>query len=106
MAPHAMELNELLGLFLLHVISFAGLLNGYLHRGYHPLLLIYALPVGLLWSLFVAADIKFRMQKPTRQELSGFDRAVIIWFGSVSIAVIYPAVLFGGAIFILWYLLF
>ena len=56
-------------------------------------------PVCLLWVVLVPADVKFRLQRPTRREREGFDNAVVNWFGLIypiaQLVLILPAALAG-----------
>lgn len=59
------------------------------------------LPVSILWVWFAAADVKFRWQRPTREERWGFDNAVVNWFGFGGSLVFSPVILPAGLIALL-----
>jgi len=95
------------GLFLFHYACFLPFLNALFRNGYQSSLLLYLLPIVVLWLILVPADVKFRLQRPTRAERNGFDNAVINWFGLLSaLAIFYilPVGLVIGVIAWVWHL--
>jgi hypothetical protein len=61
-------------------------------------------PVVLLWSWLVAADVRFRLHRPSRQERSGFDNAVVNWFGFTATLAVYFVLLPAGILALIWWL--
>lgn len=91
----------LICLLMLHVGCFQYFFSSWMTQGLHPELFWCFAPLAPIWLLFVSADIKFRLQKPTRRERAGFDNAVINWFGMTSTLLMYYAfvpVAVGGLI--------
>jgi hypothetical protein len=45
---------------------------------------LYLLPILFVWLIFVLADVKFRLQRPTEQERAIFHGTVMNWVGCLS----------------------
>ena len=93
--------NGFFALLGLHFACFQGFITNWSRSGYNSLLLLYLLPVGVLWLILGAADIKFRRQKPTRVEMEGFDRQVVNWIGYVC-GPLFPLVLLAAFLYVIW----
>jgi len=93
-------------LFLLHWACFTTFLNTLCTNGYRSNQLLYLLPVMVLWLLGVSADIKFRLQRPTRAERDGFDNAFVNWFGFLSTVTLFylilPVGIVSGVVALIW----
>jgi hypothetical protein len=101
--PGIFWLPGLIALLSLHVASVLGCWSLWQAAGGWALLSL--LPLGILWGWFVATDVKFRMQRPTREERAGFDNAVINWFGFITTLAFYFAILPVGLVVLLcWWL--
>jgi hypothetical protein len=56
----------------------------WLELGWHPLLALWLTPVTLLWAGAVVADIRFRRQEATFEQIYWFDNTFINWLGYVT----------------------
>ncbi|WP_131818129.1 hypothetical protein [Planctopirus hydrillae] len=89
-------------LLVMHVASFEACWLLWPAYAYWALLVL--VPIGLLWVWFVAADVRFRLQRPSPQERAGFDNAVVNWFGFLATLGSYFVVLpLGLMLLIVWW---
>jgi hypothetical protein len=99
--PGVFWLPGMVALLALHAASFQGCWLLWQVGGGWALLSL--LPLGILWGWFVTADIKFRWQRPSRLQRSGFDNAVVNWFGFAATLAVYLAVLPAAVLALLWW---
>jgi hypothetical protein len=99
--PGVFWLPGMTALLALHVVSFLGC--WFLWQAAGSWAFLSLLPLGILWGWLVAADVKFRWQRPTRQERSGFDNAVVNWFGLVSTLAFYFVIVPVGVVALMWW---
>jgi len=100
--PGVFWLHGLISLVIFHGIFFAAFLNAWYSQGYNHWMLVSLIPVAALWAVFCSADIRYRRQHPTKEERSGFDDAVLNWFGFVTFAVSTVAFLPATILYFLW----
>lgn len=100
--PGLFWLPGMTGLLALHIATVLGV--WYVWAVGDGWLVAILLPVTALWGWFVPADLKFRRQRPTRQERAGFDNTVINWFGFVTTMAFYIALIPALVIALVWWL--
>jgi hypothetical protein len=72
-----------LALLFVHVLSVQVFLSYWpVNENWAKLSLV---PLGLLWTFLISADVKFRRQHPTREERWAFDEAFLNWFGLIAL---------------------
>ncbi|ODA36487.1 hypothetical protein A6X21_02045 [Planctopirus hydrillae] len=100
--PGVFWLPGMIWLLVMHVASFEACWLLWPAYAYWALLVL--VPIGLLWVWFVAADVRFRLQRPSPQERAGFDNAVVNWFGFLATLGSYFVVLpLGLMLLIVWW---
>ena len=102
LCPGLFFYNGLCGLFVLHWLCLAGFLSQLPPSGSHTGWVLPLLPLAVLWLLFVPADIKFRLQKPSQRARDGFDTAAVNWFGFLFTLFFYFVLIPAGAVMLLW----
>lgn len=93
-------LQGMIGLLLIHVVCFASFWTQWRTGSDEAFMTL--VPLVPLWLWFFAADVKFRLQKPTRDERARFDNAVVNWFGFALTVVGYGVVLPVAVVLLLW----
>lgn len=78
-------MHGLYSLFLLHLGCFWLVINAVFTGSYRPYHLLYLLPVLVTWLVCIPADIKFRLQRPTRLERWAFDNTFVNWVGYLTL---------------------
>lgn len=71
----------------------------WLELGWQPLLALWLTPVAVLWAGAIVADIRFRRQGATWEQIIWFDHTFINWVGYVTS----PLVPVGCVICVVWF---
>lgn len=80
-------LPGLSALFAIHFLLLGIPVQIWLLDGWHPLLALWLIPVAVLWAAAIVADIRFRRQGATLEQIIWFDNTFINWFGFVTMPV-------------------
>ena len=102
LCPGIAWLPGICGLFGLHSACFIGLFAELANHGLRARSLFWLAPVVAVWLLLSSAGVKFRLQRPTRDQRNAFDNAAINWFGMVTILLFYPILLPLAVGYLLW----
>ena len=85
-------------LFAIHLACFLPFFNWVIWHGYRPQALIALAPLIVLWLPLCYADIRFRLQRPNRDQRDRFDDECIGWIGTFHL---YIGLVFGGALVVI-----
>lgn len=92
------------GLLFIHSACFYVFFALWSRRGWDTNQLRLLAPVGLVWVVLGGADIRFRLQRPSRQQRAGFDNAALNWFGLVFTILFYVVGVPAAAILLVWWI--